>query len=215
VHLRPNTDVDLEALDGFVVTGGLDVHPTLYEALVTPARRYDFERDRFELRVLAHALDRGLPVLAICRGAQLLNVQLGGTLHQDIRPERRHRPRGTTPFPLRDVRVSANTSLRRILGRDSLRVNSLHRQSVNRLGRGLQVSAIDLDGIVQCVEHTTRDFVIGVQWHPELLLYRSGQRRLFESVVRVAATRMCGRVSPDIVREPLLTHEGPLGGLHP
>ncbi len=186
-HLRPGDPVDVSGLDAVVITGGHDVEPVLYQAVAEVEGRYDPERDAFESALLGEAIARRRPVLAICRGAQLLNVHLGGSLLQDLRA-RRTRTRGRrTILPLERVRVDRTSLLGRVLGREELKVNSLHDQAIDRLGDGLHVSAVDRDEIVQGVEHPQHDFVVGVQWHPEFLFCMPDQLRLFRRLVASAA----------------------------
>jgi len=192
LHLRPGATFDRTRIDGFVVTGGHDVEPVLYKAAAEVQGCYDPERDAFESAVLDDALERRRPILAICRGAQLLNVRLGGSLVQDLSGQRKRTSNRRTLLPLKTLQVEEGTRLRESLGSARLGINSLHRQGIERLGAGLSVSGRDLDGIVQAIEHARHDFVLGVQWHPEFLLYLRPQRRLFGSLVQ-AARRASGR----------------------
>ena len=185
-HLRPGDAVEIETLDGIVITGGHDIEPVLYRAASEVEGRYDPERDAFESRVLREALARRRPVLAICRGAQLLNVCLGGTLFQDLRGRRRRGYDRRTILPLRPLHVREGTRLMRTLDTTTPRINSLHRQAIDRVGDGLRVSALDRDRIVQAVELEGPDYVLGVQWHPEFLGYLPPHRRLFTDLVRAA-----------------------------
>jgi putative glutamine amidotransferase len=186
VQLRPGDGFDLGALHGIVVTGGHDVDPALYSAASEVRGRYDPERDAFESEILDRAIATGLPVLAICRGAQLLNVRLGGTLVQDLTARRKLTSNRRTLLPLKTVRLAEGSRLAELLGSAPLKVNSLHRQAIERLGDGLRVSGRDLDGIVQAIEHERHAFVRGVQWHPEFLIYLRRQRELFADLVREA-----------------------------
>lgn len=174
------------AYQGVVITGGHDVDPVLYaqESEVLP--RYDPDRDAFESAVIDDALARGLPLLGICRGAQLLNVRLGGDLHQDLRSRRRHTSRRRSVLPMKSLLIEPGTQLQGLFEVDRVKINSLHNQSIDRLGAGLMISGRDLDGIVQAVEAPQREFLVGVQWHPEFLLYSRLQRRLFAALVRAA-----------------------------
>ena len=151
--------------------------------------RQDLARDALEMRLIERAVSLGLPVLGICRGSQLLNVYFGGSLHQSLtgfyvetRAIRSIRPR-------KRVEVKPGTRLAGILGRAERWVNSLHRQAVGRLGRGVRVAAVDRNGIVQAIEHETLPFVVGVQWHPEFLPQRPEQRAIFQALVRAARDR--------------------------
>lgn len=177
-------------LHGLLLTGGGDVdparfgeapHPTLFD--VAPAR------DALEISALQIALGRGLPVLAICRGIQILNVALGGTLHQDVGTdpgtELRHSQDSPRDQPSHKVTIRPASRLARVLGTDELEVNSMHHQAVKGLGRGLVPVAWAPDQIVEGVElDDPARFVLGVQWHPEELVPHSdAARRLFSALI--------------------------------
>jgi len=178
-------------LDGLLLTGGGDIdpavfgeapHPTTYE--VTPTR------DALELWAVRMALARRLPVLAICRGVQVLNVALGGTLFQDVASEPgteiQHGQQEPRDQPTHKVHVKAGSRLAETLGTDELEVNSMHHQALKALGAGLVAVAWAPDQIVEGVELTDPSrFVLGVQWHPEELIQHSEPaRRLFAAFVR-------------------------------
>jgi putative glutamine amidotransferase len=146
----------------------------------------DAARDDLERGLIGTALDRGIPVLGICRGMQLLNVVLGGSLHQDLSGFYVETPQMRTVLPRKEVCLEPGSLLARILEAWASRVNALHWQGVDRLGRGLLVVAREPSGVVQAIEHETLPFVIGVQWHPEYLPQHTGQRRIFMSLVRAA-----------------------------
>lgn len=186
VQLSPSEPTSKRPYAGVVITGGHDVDPVLYaqESKVLP--HYDPDRDAFESAIIDDALARGLPLLGICRGAQLLNVRLGGDLIQDLRSHRRHTSNRRTIFPMKTLLVEQDTRLFQLFGADRAKINSLHNQSIDRLGRDLEVSARDLDGIVQAVEDPQRAYLLGVQWHPEFLLLSGQQRRLFAALVTAA-----------------------------
>lgn len=173
-------------LDGVVITGGHDVEPVLYKAAAEVKGHYDSVRDAFESAIIDYALANDLPLLGICRGAQLLNVRLGGSLFQDLRSRRHKTSNRRTILPLKTVYVLEGTQLREIASADRLKVNSLHKQSVDVLGAGLRIAGRDQDDIVQAIEHPKRRFLIGVQWHPEFLIYLPSQRRVFEALVHAA-----------------------------
>jgi putative glutamine amidotransferase len=191
-HLRPGDLPDTGALDGVIITGGHDVEPVLYKAAAEIKGKYDPERDAFEAGIIDQALQHRIPLLGICRGAQLLNVQLGGSLIQDLRKHRKLTSNRRTLLPLKTLRLEPGSRLAALLGKATLKINSLHKQSIDRLGTGLRVSGRDLDDIVQAVEHPDRDFLFGVQWHPEFLAYLPRQRRLFRDLVS-AAREYAGR----------------------
>ncbi len=173
-------------LDGLLIGGGDDIGATLYDAEPAPDVRLDPERDTLELKALEMLWASDIPILGICRGSQMLNVFRGGSLHRDIHEVYFEAPRMRTPLPRKHVRLTGGSRLARLIGQPEIVVNALHHQSVDRLGEGLRIAATDEHGIVQAVEHIGRRFRVGVQWHPELLFYRSAHRRLFAGFVRAA-----------------------------
>ena len=177
---------ELDTVDGLVIGGGDDISPDLYGGTLVATARLDPARDRLERRLASEALARGMPVLGICRGAQMLNVALGGTLHADAWSAYPSARRYKTILPRRRIRTAPGTRLRKLMDRPAFRVNALHTQSVKRLGRGLQVAATDEGGMVQAIERVRDPFALGVQWHPEHLFYQRRQRRLFAALVEAA-----------------------------
>ena len=175
--------------DGVVVTGGHDIDPVLYAAAPEVSPKHDPERDALESAVIDRALERGLPLLGICRGAQLLNVRLGGNLFQELRSLRQRTSNRWTILPLKTLCIEPGTALERLFAVPRARINSLHNQGIAALGRGLVVAGRDLDGIVQAIEDPEWPCLRGVQWHPEFLLYSRGQRRLFTTLVEAARGR--------------------------
>jgi putative glutamine amidotransferase len=186
VQLSPVAPDSPEPYQGVVITGGHDVDPVLYAQQSQVLPHYDPDRDALESRVIDDALARDLPLLGICRGAQLLNVRLGGDLSQDLRDRRRHTSNRRTVLPLKTLLLEAGSGLRSLMGRDRAGINSLHNQGIDRLGDGLVIGGRDLDGIVQAVEDPRRRFLLGVQWHPEFLLPMAAQRALFHALVAAA-----------------------------
>lgn len=163
----------LDRIDGLVVTGGaFDVDPALFGA---PSRHPSVvlksERTRFELAIVAGALERDLPILGICGGAQLLNVVLGGTLIQHIPDEvagaLAHEQPNPRTEPGHTVTVVAGTGLAAIAGTNTLPVNSAHHQAVKAAALGCVVNTLAPDGVIEGIEDPHRRFCIGVQWHPE------------------------------------------------
>ena len=175
----------LDGLDGLVITGGKDVDPARYGQAPHPKTdepRQD--RDEWELALLAGALKRGLPVLGICRGAQVLNVALGGTLHQhlpDVVGHSRHQA-GNAVFSTSRVHVAPGTRLATLIGGYSDE-QCYHHQAIAELGKGLIASARDSDGVIEAIELPGDTFVVAVQWHPE---ERLSDLRLFAAVVEAA-----------------------------
>ncbi len=165
----------LDAVDGLVLTGGEDVAPQLYGAQPHPSVEHvHAQRDASEIALLLEARRRRMPTLAICRGVQLLNVALGGTLVQDIPSERltsiAHEASGRRNARVHQVCVDADSRLATALGAPVVVTNSMHHQSIDRLAAGLRVVARASDDTVEGVEAEDRGWwMLGVQWHPEEL----------------------------------------------
>jgi putative glutamine amidotransferase len=184
----------LDGVDGLIITGGKDVDPAAYghrphPATEEPAR----DRDAWEFALLEAALHRGMPVLGICRGAQVLNVALGGTLHQhlpDVVGHSGHR-KGDAVFAELTVSTVDGSRVHGLLG-PSVQARCYHHQAIDRVGRGLAVSAVDSDGVVEAVEMGGPGFVVAVQWHPEESLE---DLRLFSGLVDAARAYSARKVS--------------------
>ncbi|ETX11687.1 glutamine amidotransferase [Roseivivax halodurans JCM 10272] len=185
IKWRAGREVDLTSVDAVVIGGGDDIAPTLYGGEVRLGVRLDPSRDELESRLIREAFDRNLPVLGICRGAQMLNVVLGGDLHQEAY-EVYHSRYMKTILPKKRVDVTEDSLLARTINVPCLRVNALHTQAVKRLGSGLQVAARDEGGMIQAIERTRDPFALGVQWHPEHLFYRRAHRRIFRALIEAA-----------------------------
>jgi putative glutamine amidotransferase len=181
VRLTADAHDGLKELDGLLIGGGDDISAEIYQGEPTLDVRIDPARDRLELEALQAADKRGVPILGVCRGAQMINVYFGGSLHQSIYDAYEQVPRMWSPLPRKLVTVSDQSELKQIMRVRKFRANSLHTQSIDRLGSGLQISASDSYGIVQGIEGYGNRFLIGVQWHPEFMIYRSAQRRIFSA----------------------------------
>ncbi len=184
----------LDRLDGLVITGGPDVDPARYGQQPHPATNAPAtQRDAWEFALLESALRRRIPVLGVCRGAQVLNAALGGTLHQHL-PDvigHTHHQKGDAVFGTSAVRTVPGTRLADLIGETS-DAQCYHHQAIDRIGDGLVVSARDADGVIEAVELPGDAFVVGVQWHPEETL---DDLRLFAAVVEAARTYATERVS--------------------
>lgn len=192
-RITPKTErLDLRRLDGLVVGGGDDIGAELYGGAPMLNARVDPKRDALEMSLLERLWRSAAPILGVCRGAQIMNVFRGGTLHGDILAVYVDAPRMRTILPRKRVRLAPRTRLQQIAGAGELTVNSLHHQAVDRLGAGLRITATDEAGIVQGVEAAGGPLRIGVQWHPEFLIYRRAHRALFRSVVAAARAAMSG-----------------------
>jgi putative glutamine amidotransferase len=190
VRLIPGAPLPSEPLHGLVIGGGDDIGAEIYGGEVMPDVRIDPERDTMELDLLRMALPLGLPVLGICRGSQMLNVALGGSLYTDIYKIYVEAPKMRTVLPKKTITIVKDSRLDRILRCNPCSVNALHHQSVDKLGKDLRVVARDESGIVQAIESETAPFLLGVQWHPELLFWKPPQRRLFSALAEAARVRV-------------------------
>ncbi len=184
----------LDGIDGLLLTGGEDIHPAWFGAAPSP-HLYppNRERDLFELALFATARQRELPILGICRGIQLVNVALGGTLYQDL-PSERAGPVAHDPGGARDVRSHAielrpGSRVAAAMGGTALSVNSFHHQAVERLGSGLLATGWSADGLIEAAESAPNaPWLLAVQWHPEEMHAdaQAPDRGLFRALVEAA-----------------------------
>lgn len=180
----------LQRLDGVLISGGnFDIHPSYYgEKPIRALGVVKKERTEFELELIDLALNQNLPLLGICGGAQAINVALGGSLYQDIvtqlpnatkHEQGAKRDKGGHP-----ILIHSGTHLRQIVQKQTLEVNTTHHQAVRRVGKGLVVNATAEDGLIEGLESSDHRFVLGVQWHPELLARKNPyHRRIFSSFI--------------------------------
>jgi putative glutamine amidotransferase len=184
----------LAKVDGVLLTGGLDVDPALYGEERHATTDVATERDRFEIPLSKQALERDVPVFAICRGVQVLNVAAGGTLLQDIPSSvasdldhsidvpKNHRAHAVRVTPASRLAASLGSAVRL----DTCEVNSRHHQSVGRVAPEFVVSAVSSDGVVEAIERPASAFCVGVQWHPENFWKTGEFAPLFEAFVAAA-----------------------------
>ena len=181
----------LATLDGLILAGGGDVDPVLYGAAAhEEVDGVDVRRDRFEIALVHEAMRRDVPVLGICRGLQVINVARGGTLVQHVPAVtgENHRVTERAKEPVHPVSVCTGTRLEQILGAPTVEVNSLHHQAVDALGEGLVVAARAHDLTVEGIATVASDDrMVGVQWHPELLVRTPAGAELFDWLVEEAA----------------------------
>jgi putative glutamine amidotransferase len=208
VLVPPGGDLDqlLDELDGWVLSGGGDLDPRRYDGHSHPTiERVDAERDATELELARRLVADDLPALCICRGAQVLNVALGGSLIEHLPDEVGeavvHRaPGGTGAYPRHPVEAAAGSRLAAIMGAEQVEPASWHHQAVRRLASGLTVVARAPDGTIEAFEKPGRESLIAVQWHPEVTAGEDPtQQRLFDALVAAAARRRgrAGTPSPD------------------
>jgi putative glutamine amidotransferase len=183
----------IRRLDGFIFTGGDDIDPRFYKERPLAGARMTFTPDgrtRFEIGLFKAAVKAKKPLLAICYGTQLVNVALGGRLYQDIGQQVphpiKHGPARAGERVFHDVDIMEGTMLSRILGAPRIRVRSAHHQSVKNPGRGLHLSAVARDRVIEALEPRTNQFLIAVQWHPEKTPNDRYSRKLFEALVSAA-----------------------------
>lgn len=197
----------IDQLHGLLLTGGGDIDPVFYgEGRHPSVEDAEPGRDEFELDLARRAMDADLPTLAICRGAQVLNVSAGGTLVQDIvsavTTDLTHSVEQPKNQVAHAVTVSAGSVLERALGATvdaskTCRVNSRHHQSVGRLGDSLVAAATAPDGVIEAIERSDARFCVGVQWHPENFWKTGEFRPLFDAFVAAAAER-AAETQPDL-----------------
>lgn len=184
-----------ELFDGFILSGGDDVDPLFFgeepqEGLgeITPCR------DQFELALAQRALQGNKPILAICRGIQVLNIAAGGSVYQDLKgvTSQAHKQLAPRWYPTHWVEVEKNSRLYEVVGDTSIRVNSFHHQGLNQIAEDLRIVAISRDGLVEAVEAKDQEkWIMGVQWHPECCWHRDkSSLNLFQKFVQAATIRL-------------------------
>ena len=183
----------LDSIDGLVLAGGGDIEPARYGQPQMPeVDGVHPDRDRLELALAKAAIRRDVPLLGVCRGTQVINVALGGTLMQHLPAvsELVHRDAVAFDRAVHDVEVDKGSTLRKIVGGRTIGVNSLHHQAIGELGTGIRATCWSSDGVIEGIELVGRPNVVGVQWHPELLTHLKPHRKLFRWLVRTAAGRV-------------------------
>lgn len=188
-------DEYINIIDGLILSGGHDVDPRNYEENPNPKLGQVLpERDRFDLKLLKKAKEKNIPILGICRGFQLINVSYGGSLWQDlsysdkdyIKHNQVYGPEITT----HSIKVEEGTKLHNIFKKDTLSVNSFHHQIIKNLGQGLKLSAQAPDGVVEAFEDPNYRFLLGVQFHPEMLhRVKDEMQGLFNELVKEAGEK--------------------------
>lgn len=164
----------VDLIDGLLLSGGGEIHPVYFgEEPHWKLEEVSPERDYFEVMLTRSVLEANKPILGICRGIQVLNVVLGGTLYQDLQTQLpnslQHQQKAPRKYPTHKIKIRENSYLAQVLGTTILQVNSLHHQAIKDVAPGLQVVAWAEDGVVEAVESFSYPFVLGVQWHPEAM----------------------------------------------
>lgn len=188
----------VQLIDGLILPGGPDVDPTFYGEEPHPKIGMTlYQKDRFEIALIKAALAADKPIFGICRGIQIMNVAMGGTLYQDLEsqyPELKiQHPQATLgQFATHHVELTADSKLAKLYGQSTIKVNSRHHQAVKAVGKGLKVTAVAPDGVVEGMESTDTDLFLGVQWHPENMWQQEDPQQLvvFQDFLdRIAAHR--------------------------
>ncbi len=179
--------------DALILSGGEDIHPSFYgDVVLEKCGAIDEKRDRFEIELFRRALERGMPVLGICRGMQVMAVALGGSLYQDLSYCQAAMDIHGGAWQQQDkdmpsVRLNPGTTLHQIFGEESLHVNCHHHQLVKALDPSCTVNAVSPDGMIEGIEVSSSSFVLGVHWHPERLAFQDRRHlKLFRELVKVA-----------------------------
>lgn len=181
----------LDMTDGIILSGGNDIAPQSYGEVIEDAcNTPDPDRDEMEILMCKKALEADKPILGICRGMQILNVALGGTLHQDLEtdgflPHSKFSQRRN--LPAHPVTVTKASLLEQITGESQLLVNSFHHQAVKELGEGLQAAAVSEDGVVEAVTMAGKRFVLALQWHPEMMHDSGEQQSILNAFIKAGA----------------------------
>ena len=184
-YSEENRTIDgfIDLCDGFLFSGGVDIDPKYYGEEQMPfCGEIQSYRDEFELKIFKKIIDKGKPILAICRGAQLVNVALGGTLFQDIPSQTsatiNHRQTEDTLSFSHSVKVLFGTPLYDLINKESLPANSFHHQAIKELGNGLRAMAISDDGIIEAVWLDGKNYLRAYQWHPERVFDKSTENKM-------------------------------------
>ena len=185
-----------DKIQGIIFTGGEDISPLVYNE--DPLKEVECiieERDRFELELFKEVYEKQIPILAICRGLQLINIALGGNLYQDINYQipnsYGHAPKNTLRHNLyHSVKIEKDSKLFDIFKTEDLKVNSFHHQSIKKLGNDLKITALSNDGIIEAIESTNEKFLVAVQWHPENLVeHHTEFLKFFEALICKALSK--------------------------
>lgn len=179
----------LKEVDGLLLPGGIDPHPRHFGEEVHPETLIDEKLDTLEFAIIAAAMDMRMPILGVCRGCQILNVALGGSLIQHLDTgEVDHRPALPLDRHIHEIQLEPGSRLRKFAGAERMHVNSLHHQAIARAGDTLKVVARSEDGYVEAIESRDTDrWLVGVQYHPEELLESPAHRDLFADFVAACA----------------------------
>lgn len=178
----------VDLIDGLLVSGGYDIHPKYFGQKPHPSITLSApERDEFEIKIIKLALKKNVPVFGICRGLQVINIAMGGTIFQDLSCAPFKTLKHADPTEIGNiyhkVKIEKGTILSGIIGSDQIEVNSSHHQIIDKTGRKLKAVAHSSDGVIEGLESTDFRFLVAVQWHPEMIPNRLHSKRLFKKFV--------------------------------
>ena len=180
-------------VDGLLLTGGVDVDPKLFGEQPIGTLEITPERDCYEMLLVREFLVRDKPVLAICRGLQLLNICAGGDIYQDINSQIekviKHTQQAPKWYPTHAVSIMEGSKLGKLIEKSNLQVNSFHHQAPRRVASGFEATAWAEDGIIEAIESFSHRFVVGVQWHPEQMLSQREHQVLFRAFIRACSRK--------------------------
>lgn len=184
VRLRPSKEnVEFNKVDGLILSGGDDIDPTIYgEDEDAHNTSLDKARDSFELEMIDRAYKKRVPILGICRGAQLINIYFEGTLYPTIFELDKYMEHENSIFPIKNAIIKKISKLFSIIKKKEVAINSIHNQAIKKVGDDLKVTACH-DKIIEAIEKEDYPFLLGVQWHPEYLIYLKEHRLIFEKFV--------------------------------
>jgi putative glutamine amidotransferase len=193
---KENIKRQIETMDGILISGGEDINPILYKEEPVRELGYVYSKiDEFDIESIKIALELNKPIFGICRGLQVLNVALGGSLYQDLKYIKgshiKHSQQAKTYLGTHYINIKESSILKEIL-KDKTLVNSYHHQSVKTLGRDLHAIAYSSDGVIEAIERTSENFVLGVQWHPELMVDNNEEMlNLFKKFIDACQIYIC------------------------
>lgn len=176
-YLSSSSDIDqiIEQLDGLYLTGGDDIDPIHFnEEPHQKLGAFNPKRDVFEIEITKKMLSKDKPVLGVCKGAQIINLAVGGDMYQDIYAQiddglLQHKQKTSNYVAIHEIELLKGSLIHRLVGQENIRVNSFHHQANRRVGEGFVISGIAKDGVVEVVESMKHRFALGVQWHPEMM----------------------------------------------
>lgn len=186
----------VDLIDGLLLSGGYDIHPHFFGEEPHALLEMSYpDRDLYEISLVQSAYRIKKPIFGICRGLQLINVAFGGTLHQDLASSSKetlqHHQKARADYPTHTIDIAEGTWLRKIANQPSIRTNSLHHQSISAMAPGFTISAKTRDGVIEGIEKMDPSFVLGVQWHPELMYERDPLMfELFRTFIQASLQRM-------------------------